>query len=135
MSLNDSFSKFSRSISKAAGTPYAFVLAALSVVVWAVTGPLFGFSETWQLVINTGTTIVTFLMVFLIQNSQNRDSEALQLKLDEIIFALSTADDAMIDIEKLDQKSLDALQQRYEHVLHKAKKKLNASGEDPDGSG
>lgn len=120
MSLNKAFAKFSRCISTAAGTPYAFVLAGSAVVIWAVTGPIFGFSETWQLVINTGTTIVTFLMVFLIQNAQNRDSEALQLKLDEIIFALSSANDDMIDIEKLDQKSLDALRQRYAHVISKA---------------
>jgi len=117
------FARFSRAIAKAVGSPYAFVLAASSVVVWALTGPLFGFSETWQLVINTGTTIVTFLMVFLIQNSQNRDAEALQLKLDEIIFALSAADDAMIDIERLDQEALDALQKRYERVLETVKEK------------
>jgi low affinity Fe/Cu permease len=123
MSMQKAFATFSRAISKAVGTPYAFVLAASSVVVWALTGPVFAFSETWQLVINTGTTIVTFLMVFLIQNSQNRDSEALQLKLDEIIFALSAADDSMIDIERLDQDSLDALQKRYAAVLGEAKAK------------
>jgi len=122
------FAKFSRAIAKAVGSPYACVLAALSVVLWALTGPVFGFSETWQLVINTGTTIITFLMVFLIQNSQNRDAEALQLKLDEIIFALSAADDSMIDIERLDQESLDALQKRYETVLKTAKQKREKDG-------
>ncbi len=123
MSMQKAFAKFSHAISKAVGTPYAFVLAASSVLIWAATGPIFGFSETWQLVINTGTTIVTFLMVFLIQNSQNRDSEALQLKLDEIIFAISAADDSMIDIERLDQDALDALQKRYAAVLGEAKAK------------
>jgi low affinity Fe/Cu permease len=120
MSMGKAFANFSGVVSKAVGSPYAFVLAAASVIVWALTGPVFHFSETWQLVINTGTTIVTFLMVFLIQNSQNRDSEALQLKLNEIIFALSSARDDMINIEKLDQKSLDVLKARYEKVLHHA---------------
>ena len=124
MSLQKAFARFSHVISKAVGSPYAFVLAASSVLVWALTGPVFGFSETWQLVINTGTTIVTFLMVFLIQNSQNRDAEALQLKLDELIFAIHGADDSMIDIERLDQEGLDRLQKRYEAVLaHAGKKK------------
>lgn len=122
MTLDTLFTRFSHATAKAAGTPYAFVLAASAVAIWAACGPWFGYSETWQLVINTGTTIITFLMVFLIQNSQNRDAEALQLKLDEVIFALSAADDAMIDIERLDQKSLDALQRKYEHVLRHARK-------------
>lgn len=124
MSARKAFARFSGAVAKAVGSPYAFLGAAASVIVWAVTGPIFGFSETWQLVINTGTTIVTFLMVFLIQNSQNRDSEALQLKLDEIIFALSSARDDMINIEKLDQKSLDALRARYEKVLHHADSRI-----------
>lgn len=120
MSVVQTFSRFSKSISQAAGTPAAFILAVSLVAIWAASGPLFEFSETWQLVINTGTTIVTFLMVFLIQNSQNRDSEALQLKLDEIILSLSRADDAMIDIEQLDQKSLDAMRRRYKRILDAA---------------
>lgn len=135
MSADKTFARFSNSISKAVGTPYAFVLAFLTVVIWAVSGPVFGFSETWQLVINTGTTIVTFLMVFLIQNSQNRESEALQLKLDEIIFALSAANDDMIDIEKLDQKSLDALRSRYQSVIEKAEKKHKSASADDMKSG
>jgi low affinity Fe/Cu permease len=126
MSISKVFSDLSCRIAKAVGSPVAFMLAAGSVVVWAVTGPLFGFSETWQLVINTGTTIITFLMVFLIQNQQNRDSEALQLKLDELLFAMSSANNDMIDIEKLDQKALDALKSKYEHVLHHAEKKEKA---------
>jgi low affinity Fe/Cu permease len=126
MSMEKAFAKFSGKASKAVGSPYAFVIAGASVLIWAATGPLFHFGETWQLVINTGTTIVTFLMVFLIQNSQNRDSEALQLKLDEVIFALSNASDDMIDIEKLDQKSLDALRSRYEKVLRHAESRQKA---------
>lgn len=126
MSMEKAFAKFSGKASKAVGSPYAFVIAGASVFIWAATGPLFHFGETWQLVINTGTTIVTFLMVFLIQNSQNRDSEALQLKLDEVIFALSNASDDMIDIEKLDQKSLDALRSRYEKVLRHAESRGKA---------
>jgi len=126
MSLSEAFSKASAKIAKAVGSPVAFVLAASTVLVWAFSGPLFGFSETWQLVINTGTTIITFLMVFLIQNAQNRDSEALQLKLDEIIFAMSSADNDMIDIEKLDPKSLDALRRKYEHVIARAEKRSDA---------
>ena len=89
--MNDLFRKFAQSTSTAAGTPWAFLLAVAVVVVWSVTGPLFGFSDTWQLVINTGTTIVTFLMVFLIQNTQNRDAVALHLKLDELLRAIEGA--------------------------------------------
>jgi low affinity Fe/Cu permease len=122
MSFSQTFNTWSCTIAKAAGSPLAFVTAATTVLIWAVSGPLFHFSETWQLVINTGTTIITFLMVFLIQNAQNRDAEALQLKLDEIIFAISAADNSMIDIEKLDQESLDALRRKYEHVLTKVEK-------------
>jgi low affinity Fe/Cu permease len=126
MSFSRAFNDLSCTFAKAAGSPLAFVLAATTVLIWAVSGPLFHFSETWQLVINTGTTIVTFLMVFLIQNAQNRDAEALQLKLDEIIFAISTADNSMIDIEKLDQESLDMLRRKYEHVLTRAEKRGDA---------
>ena len=122
MPISEAFSNASAKIAKVAGSPAAFLLAAIVVLVRALTGPLFHFSETWQLVINTGTTIVTFLMVFLIQNAQNRDAEALKLKLDEMIFAISSADNSMIDIEKLDQKSLDALRRKYEHVLTKVEK-------------
>ena len=130
MSLQNSFGKFAAAVSKAVGTPYAFALALGAVVVWACVGPMAHFSETWQLVINTGTTIVTFLMVFVIQSSQNRDAEALQLKLNELIFAIQEADDDMIDIENLDQKSLDALQARYHSVLSKAKRKRAEKQED-----
>src|SRR5512141_2895986 len=103
------FTRFARWSSRAAGTPLAFVAAVAVVVVWGITGPLFGFSDTWQLVINTGTTIITFLMVFLIQNTQNRDSEAVQIKLDEIIRALEGAHNALLDLEELDDELLDKM--------------------------
>jgi low affinity Fe/Cu permease len=90
-------------------------------VVWAITGPLFGFSDTWQLVINTGTTIITFLMVFLIQNTQNRDTEAMQIKLDELIRVSRRADDALLDLEELEEKELDALRARYEDMARQAR--------------
>ena len=124
MSPDHAFSRFSRAVSKAAGSPLTFVAAVALVLVWAATGPLFHFSETWQLVINTGTTIITFLMVFLIQNSQNRDSQAMQLKLDEIILAISQADNEMIDIEDLDQHALDALRKRYGQIVATAEKRF-----------
>src|ERR671918_358063 len=92
------FTRFARWTSRMAGKPGTFFLAVLTIVVWAVSGPLFGFSDTWQLVINTGTTIITFLMVFLIENTQNRDSEAMQVKLDELIRTLEGAHNALLDI-------------------------------------
>ena len=108
-----SFMRFARSVSAATGRPVTFVLAFLVIVVWAITGPLFGFSDTWQLVINTGTTIVTFLMVFLIQNTQNRDTEALQIKLDELIRAVKGARNEVIDLEEMDESELDQIRKEY----------------------
>jgi low affinity Fe/Cu permease len=96
-------------------------MAALIVVVWAVTGPLFGFSDTWQLVINTGTTIVTFLMVFLIQSTQNRDAEAVQVKLDEIIRAIGNANNELLDLEELEEKELDEIRETYCAMAKKAR--------------
>jgi low affinity Fe/Cu permease len=99
--MNDLFRKFAQHTSNAAGTPWAFLLAVSVIVIWAVTGPVFGYSDTWQLIINTGTTIVTFLMVFLIQNTQNRDAVALHLKLDELLRAIEGArDDKFMDLEE-----------------------------------
>ena len=103
------------------GKPPAFALAFGVVLVWAATGPLFGFSDTWQLVINTGTTIVTFLMVFLIQSTQNRDTEAVQLKLDELIRATEGAHNAFLDLEHLDEAELDRIRQLYVQLAEKAK--------------
>ena len=107
--MNAAFSKFSSLVSDAMGKPIAFVLALAVVVLWAVSGPFFGFSEVWQLVINTGTTIVTFLMIFVLQNSQNRDGKALQAKLDELILASKGAENKFIGIEKLDEQELREL--------------------------
>jgi len=99
------------------------MLAALVIVVWIVTGPIFGFSDTWQLVINTGTTIVTFLMVFLIQATQNRDAEAVQVKLDELIRAIGTAKNELLDLEELEEKDLDEMRQVYCDMARKARER------------
>ena len=112
----DLFGRFASSCSLWLGSKWAFVLAGVVIVGWAVTGPLFHYSDSWQLVINTGTTIVTFLMVFLIQNTQNRDARAINLKLNELIHALDKARDQMIDIENLSDVELDELQVRYEAI-------------------
>lgn len=116
------FSHFARTISAITGRPMTFLLAVLVIVVWGVTGPIFGFSDTWQLVINTGTTIVTFLMVFLIQNTQNRDTDALQIKLDELIRAVRGARNEVLDLEELDETQLEKIRQEYlqlaEHAHH-----------------
>lgn len=107
------FTRFANATARAAGSPWAFLNAVLLILAWAVCGPVFGYSETWQLVINTGTTIVTFLMVFLIQNTQNRDSVALQTKIDELIRS-SSAENIFMGIEKLTDKELEDLHQRCE---------------------
>jgi low affinity Fe/Cu permease len=107
--LSALFQKMSNKVTKATGSPYAFLIALTVVIVWAITGPIFGFSDTWQLVINTGTTIITFLMVFLIQNTQNRDAKAMHLKLDELIDATKAARNEMIDIEELSDEKLQEI--------------------------
>jgi low affinity Fe/Cu permease len=104
------------------GRPLAFGLAVLVVLAWLVTGPLFGFSDTWQLVINTGTTVVTFLMVFLIQNTQARDTEAIQIKLDELIRVTDAASNSLMDLEELDEGTLDAHRERYEAIARNTRK-------------
>ena len=109
----DRFGRFATSASGWLGSKWAFVVAILVIVIWGATGPIFHYSDTWQLIINTGTTIVTFLMVFLIQNTQNRDARAINLKLNELIRALDKARDQMIDIEKLSDVELDVLQASY----------------------
>src|SRR3982750_4087794 len=103
------FTRFAKWTARAVGQPAAFAFAVSVIIVWAISGPIFGFSDTWQLVINTGTTIVTFLIVFLIQNTQNRDSEAIQVKLDEVIRAIEGADNALLDLEEMDEKKLDEM--------------------------
>ena len=115
------FNRFAKWASRAVGRPAAFIFAGTIILVWALTGPVFGFDNTWQLVINTGTTIVTFLMVFLIQNSQNRDTAALQLKLDELIRVFDKADDRLLDVEEHDEKELEAKRQEYEGVAADAR--------------
>ena len=112
------FSRFAKWTARATGHPAAFMAAASIVVVWGVTGPIFKFSDTWQLVINTGTTIVTFLMVFLIQNTQNRDSHAVQLKLDELIREVNGAHNALLDLEGLEEADLEQFRGRYEARAH-----------------
>ncbi len=114
------FTVFARHTSHLAGKPITFALASLVIVVWALTGPLFHFSDTWQLVINTSTTIITFLMVFLIQDTQNRDSEAMHLKLDELIRAVSDADNAMLNLDELDDAALAEIHARYSAMADQA---------------
>ncbi len=115
------FARYSKWTAHAAGHPVAFLVAALLILAWILTGPLFGFSDTWQLVINTGTTIVTFLMVFLIQNTQNRDSAATQLKLDELIRAVQGAHNALLDLEELTEDDLNRIRAHYEELAHRAR--------------
>jgi low affinity Fe/Cu permease len=110
---NSLFMRFAKKASSYTGKPAMFMLAVLVILAWAISGPLFNFSDTWQLVINTSTTIVTFLMVFLIQNTQNRDSEALQIKLDEIIRSLDSASNIMLNLEELEDDELDTIRERY----------------------
>lgn len=121
------FIRFAKWASRATGRPATFIGAGLIVLLWAITGPIFDFSDTWQLVINTGTTIITFLMVFLIQNTQNRDTEAMQIKLDELIRAVSSAQNTMMDLEELDEKELDEIRAEYEKMAEKARKKLQST--------
>jgi low affinity Fe/Cu permease len=118
------FAHFARATARITGRPAAFVLAVVAVVVWAVTGPLFHFSDTWQLVINTATTIITFLMVFLIQNTQYRDSEAVQLKLDELIRSAHGAENRFLDLEELTEEDLDEIKRHYLELADRARKKI-----------
>lgn len=123
--LSEFLEKFSHQATKATGTSVAFVLAVLVIVVWGITGPLFNYSNTWQLVINTGTTIVTFLMVFLIQRAQNKDALALHLKLNEIVAALEGASNRLIDVEDLSEPEIDALHNYYKRLIELARKDDN----------
>ncbi|HRD52179.1 MAG TPA: low affinity iron permease family protein [Flavobacteriales bacterium] len=111
--VHSPFSRFAKRVSLITGRSISFILALLIIVAWAVTGPIFGYSDTWQLVINTGTTILTFLMVFLIQNTQNRDTEALQIKLDELIRVQHEANNALLDLEELDEEELERIRAIY----------------------
>lgn len=126
------FTKFAKSTARYSGKPQAFVLALFVIVVWGLTGPLFGFSDTWQLVINTGTTVVTFLMVFLIQSTQNRDAEAVQIKLDELIRAMSGAHNALLDLEELEDEELDRIRLSYERLAELARQQLKRGKPDTE---
>ena len=122
--LSQMLERFSRKATEATGTSSAFIIAVLVIVVWIITGPLFHFSDTWQLVINTGTTIVTFMMVFLIQRSQNKDALAIHLKLNEIVAALEGASNRLIDVEDLTEAEIKTLHTHYQILVAMAKKDL-----------
>ncbi|MGZ6315682.1 MAG: low affinity iron permease family protein [Anaerolineales bacterium] len=136
------FTRFAKGTSRLAGQPRTFITAVLIILIWAVTGPIFKFSDTWQLVINTSTTIITFLMVFLIQNTQNRDSEATQLKLDELIRAIGGAENTLIDLEEREEGDLDQVRETYQQLANAArvasqrkKRKAAAAARAAKGSG
>jgi Predicted small integral membrane protein len=120
------FTRLTKWTARASGRSSTFVLAVLTIVVWGATGPMFGFSNTWQLVINTGTTIVTFLMVFLIQSTQNRDAEAMQIKLDEIIRSIDGAKNELLDLEELEDDDLEQARDLYEKLAAEARKALSS---------
>src|SRR5947207_9446643 len=127
-----SFTRFAKWTAKFAGRPVAFTAAVAIIGLWALTGPLFGFSDTWQLIINTGTTIVTFLMVFLIQSTQNRDSEAIQVKLDELIRLSKGGHNALLDLEELEEEELDAIREEYCRIAEEARERLRRGQSDTD---
>lgn len=126
------FTRLAKAASRFAGRAVSFNLAVFVILLWLVTGPLFGFSDTWQLVINTATTIITFLMVFLIQNTQNRDTEAIQIKLDELIRSTQGAHNALLDLEELDEKTLDDFRKRYEMLAANGREQIAGGGTDRD---
>src|ERR671939_1344466 len=126
------FTKFAKWAAHTAGQPLAFMLAVAIILLWAITGPLFGFSDTWQLIINTGTTVITFLMVFLIQSTQNRDSEAIQVKLDELIRLSKGGHNALLDLEELEDKELDAIRAEYCRIAEEARERLRRGESDTD---
>jgi low affinity Fe/Cu permease len=118
------FTRFTKWTARASGRSVTFIVAVLIIVGWAITGPIFGFSDTWQLIINTGTTIITFLMVFLIQSTQNRDSEAMQVKLDELIHVMKGAQNALLDLEELEEEELDRIREGYQRIAERARGEL-----------
>ena len=132
MRMSLSYSQLAKFAARYCGQPRVFALAVAVIVIWVITGPLFGFSDTWQLVINTGTTIITFLMVFLIQNTQNRDTEAIQIKLDELIRATRGAHNALLDLEELEGDSLDAFRKRYQALASAARAELERGLQDTE---
>ncbi len=124
------FARFAKATSRATGRPLTFFLALAIVIVWLATGPLFGYSDTWQLVINTGTTVITFLMVFLIQATQNRDTEALQVKLDELLRVTKGAHVALLDLEELEDRELEAIRAGYARLAEQARSGLRRGRKD-----
>ena len=128
----DGFSTLARRLSAWSGRPTTFAIAAALILAWALSGPMFDFSDTWQLVVNTSTTIVTFLMVFLIQNTQNRDTQAMQIKLDEIIRATQGSHNSLLDLEDLDEEALAEYHQRYLALAEQARAALERGGQDID---
>src|SRR6059036_1882372 len=126
------FTRLTKWTAHASGRPTTFFLAVAVIVVWAITGPYFGFSDTWQLVINTATTIVTFVMVFLIQSTQNRDTEAIQVKLDELIRAVAGAHNVLLDLEELEERELDRIHANYEKIAERARTNLRKGIIDTD---
>lgn len=126
------FTKFAKSTARITGKPATFAVASGIILVWVITGPLFGFSDTWQLVINTGTTIITFLMVFLIQNTQNRDAEAVQVKLDELIRVTKGAHNALINSEELEENELERILAQYWSLAEHARADFNSGKSDTD---
>lgn len=130
MRTSTRYSAFAKSASRFCGRPKTFALAISVIAIWIITGPLFAFSDTWQLVINTGTTIITFLMVFLIQSTQNRDTEAIQIKLDELIRATRGAHNALLDLEELEEEALDAFRRKYQTLASNARAELVRGSKD-----
>jgi low affinity Fe/Cu permease len=131
--VNEVFRKFANKTSDAMGSPWAFIAAVLLILGWALSGPLFGFSEVWQLVINTGTTIITFLMVFLIQNTQNRDAKAMHLKLDELLRGVEGARTSMVDLEDLSDEDLKKLQDDFQRLREHGPSLINDDLEQIEG--
>jgi low affinity Fe/Cu permease len=124
------YSRFAKASAHVCGRPRVFTWAVAIIAIWIITGPIFSFSDTWQLVINTGTTIITFLMVFLIQNTQNRDTEAIQVKLDELIRATKGAHNALLDLEELEEQNLDAFRAKYQALAAAARADLGQGNQD-----
>lgn len=132
--MNEAFRKFAQRVSQMAGTSWSFIFAVLIIVMWATTGPIFKYSDTWQLVINTGTTIITFLMVFLIQNTQNRDAKAIHLKLDELIKGVKGARTGLVNLEQLSDEELERLQTEFARLQKQTNNKETKAhlGKDKD---
>ena len=131
MERKSRFTRFAKRTAQLSGRPVAFCLALATIVAWLLSGPIFGFSDTWQLVINTGTTIVTFLMVFLIQNTQNRDTAAIQIKLDELI-RVTRGHNALMDLEELDEEELEGFRRKYEELAARARQRMDEGVDDTD---